>query len=199
MAPSYRVLALLCTCYFASAQPKAKFLLDIDGPRASPTLRAQRITKEKSIYESYIEKGSGRELFQVRIGDTESQLWRFGITAEGDFNGDGRLDYAWYGGDDTASEHFLFLSCQRGYCGYDISRSFAVAYAREQKTKVPDLAANDYGFSQLTLSRNGRILSISAEIHGLVDKPLSIAVHFRHWLPLKPPDAAYFPAGQATP
>lgn len=181
------------------AQSDARFVLDPQGPRPARTLRTERIERGAGIYERYIQKNSGQELFRVHIGVRESILWRFGITAEGDFNADGRIDYAWYGGDDTASVHFLFLSCDGGYCAFNLTASLAVAYARKFRVKAPDLEANDYSTMRLTIHRVQGRLSISAYVAALYPRPIKLEAESNLWVPLKAPNAGYFPAGQATP
>lgn len=184
-------------------QSDTSFALDPKGPLPSPTVRSERVQKGSRIFERYMQRQSGRELFRVCVGDQESILWRFGITAEGDFNGDGRIDYAWYGGDDTASMHFLFLSCDGGYCAFDLTSSLAAAYERKFRGRALDLAANDYSTTRLTIQRSQEGLIVSAYITGLSAKPLRIEAESKLWVRLKAPDAAYFPAhfptGQATP
>jgi hypothetical protein len=71
-----------------------------------------------------------KKLFQVDIGSPDVGLWNYGITEEGDFNGDGIQDYAWYGGDDGGDVMYVFLSSQGAYQKLDIYETLQHEWAR---------------------------------------------------------------------
>jgi hypothetical protein len=119
--------------------------------------------------------GAQGELFRVAVGwyrdndpkDNFNQTWNYGIVDEGDFNGDGKPDYTWYGGDDTSEEEYLFLSTDDGYRRVDIVKSAQHAWEKKFKSDAPDFG-EVFGNSKLdsiVLSRSpvGLVLNAVAK------------------------------------
>ncbi len=100
-----------------------------------------------------------QELFRVRVGKFVGsdmvKWWNYGITAEGDFNGDGTVDYAWYGGDDTSFVLYLFMSSEQGYAKVDVIKTLEGAWKRRFHVLAPDLTASggEYEISHVLLRR----------------------------------------------
>ena len=96
-----------------------------------------------------------RELFRVRVGDSRSKWWNYGIVDEADFNADGRSDYTWYGGDDTSSQMYVFLSTDSGYRRVDVLKTIAAAWTMQFHNAAPDFGSADSEYS-LQIMRLGR-------------------------------------------
>jgi hypothetical protein len=114
-----------------------------------------------------------QELFRVRVGTLVGQdpvkWWNYGLCDEADFNGDGKPDYVWYGGDDTSFELYLFLSSSNRYQRIDVLRTVQAAWQRQFHKKAPDLAATgEYALGNTILERSkaGLALLATVEHHG---------------------------------
>ena len=98
------------------------------------------------------------ELFRIEVGrDYGGQLvklWNYGIAEEADFNGDGKPDYSWYGGDDTSSGAAFFLSTADGYQRIDVLKTAKAAWRRRYHSKSPDIEDSDceYGMGRRSAS-----------------------------------------------
>jgi hypothetical protein len=102
------------------------------------TIQGAKITSRKKVYQVFRDKQTKAELFRVEIGDTQMTWWNYGITEEDDFNGDGVPDYAWYGGDDTSQEEYVFLSSDSGYRRLDVYKTMQREWARTFHSAAPD-------------------------------------------------------------
>jgi len=93
-------------------------------------------------------------------------LWNYGIANEGDFNGDGVPDYAWYGGDDTSFEMYLFLSTGSQYERIDIVKTVQFAWQQRFHTSARDLGELDsrYSLDNIVLQRSEAGLVLFAEV-----------------------------------
>lgn len=115
----------------------------------------------RDYYQVFRDRTSGRELFRARLGDEEARWWRFGIIDESDVNGDGRLDYAWYGGDDTSSVMIAYLSSRQGMRAIDVHASISKAFAARHPQATPlDLVAGDDSVTsaRILATRSGLML-----------------------------------------
>ena len=116
-----------------------------------------------------------RELFRIVIGGYSNgqgdQLWNYGIASEGDFNGDGLPDYAWYGGDDTGGEMYLFFSSENRYKRVDVLKTVEAAWKQRFKKPAPDLSDSDSGYcvSKVVLERS----TTGIVLHAAVPYPAS--------------------------
>jgi hypothetical protein len=110
------------------------------------------------------------ELFRVAVGSSTGHdavmLWNYGIANEGDFNGDGVPDYAWYGGDDTSFEMYLFLSTGSQYERIDIVKTVQFAWQQRFHTSARDLGELDsrYSLDNIVLQRSEAGLVLFAEV-----------------------------------
>lgn len=111
-----------------------------------------------------------QELFRVRIGEFFGsdmlKWWNYGIADEGDFNGDGTVDYSWYGGDDTSDAMYLFLSSDHGYSKVDVIKTLQAAWKRRFHVIAPDLteSGGKYEISDVALRRTPSGLTLVARI-----------------------------------
>lgn len=152
-----RLTAIICvfltaTCVLAQQSLTAqKFAVypGYPGPRQqTETLRSSEKQVGKVLYQVFRQRGQpNQELFRVPIGRYFGQelvrLWNCGIVAEADFNGDGKPDYVWYGGDDTSESIVLFLSSGEQYQRTDIIKTAAAAWEQRFQKHAPDLAGLD--------------------------------------------------------
>ena len=107
------------------------------------TIRASEKTLGKIAVQIFSARNSpGQELFRVRIGEFHGsdmvKWWNYGIVDEEDFNGDGTVDYSWYGGDDTSFVMYLFMSSGHGYFKVDVLKTLEAAWKRRFYVKAPD-------------------------------------------------------------
>lgn len=112
-----------------------------------------------------------RELFRVEIGSYSkgegAELWNYGIAKEGDFNGDGLPDYAWYGGDDGGEYRYLFLSSDDGYKRVDVLKTVEAAWRERFDKLSPDFSNFDsgIGLSETVLEGSQAGMVLHAAIH----------------------------------
>ena len=115
--------------------------------------------------------GNQGELFRVAIGwyrdndpkDNFNETWSYGVADEGDFNGDGKPDYTWYGADDTSEEEYLFLSSEDGYRRVDIVKSAQQAWKKRFKAGAPNFGevGGNYQLSSIALTRGSKSLVLN--------------------------------------
>ena len=111
-----------------------------------------------------------RELFRIEVGNGSGHdavmLWNYGIANEGDFNGDGVPDYAWYGGDDTSSEMYLFLSAGSHYERIDVLKTVQIAWQQRFHTSARDLGESDgrHALDNVVLQRSAAGLVLLAKV-----------------------------------
>ncbi len=136
------------------------------------TLKATESRRGNLIYQVFrSRKQPTRVLFRVRVGHLEGhdevKLWNYGISDEADFNGDGDPDFAWYGGDDTGSKFYLFLSSGGTYKKVDIVTTLNSEAMRRYHHTLPGIEAADgvYGLSEIQLDRNDAGLTLTATIY----------------------------------
>lgn len=125
---------------------------DTRTTKETRTVTSLETTSDQTIYQVfYSQTGQRRELFRVRIGaiiaSEPVKFWNYGIVSERDFNGDGSLDYFWYGGDDSGDAMYLLLSSKRGYTKVDIHETLKRAWNRRFTTKSPEWANVDADYS----------------------------------------------------
>lgn len=129
-------------------------------------LVASEQTVGKSIYQVFMNRTSPhQELFRAYIGRIvnaeELKWWNYGISDEGDFNGDGKADYTWYGGDDTSDAMYLFLSSTQGY---KAGRRHKNAWNRRFHV-LPNLAGDlNYGINSIAIAVSSGRMLLLAEI-----------------------------------
>jgi hypothetical protein len=123
------------------------------------------------LYEVFWRRGqTRRELFRVRIGTYLHQglikTWNYGIESEADFNGDGKPDYCWYGGDDTSESILLFTSAGDRYDRTDVVKTASAAWTRRFDKRAPDLAALDgeLGIRSIVVERSEAKLTLVVTI-----------------------------------
>ena len=131
-------------------------LIHDETATARPIVRKQG----KHIFQVFISKRSGRELFRVDVGTTEATFWVYGLIREADFNGDGIPDFSWHGGDDTSQLNLAVLSSPSGYRKVDLEATLR----REWRCRFPSDPAEkslleDPVYSDMKLMRKaGRLL-----------------------------------------
>ena len=124
----------------------------------------------KSIYQVFWSPTTPtQELFRVKVGKFVGQdpvKWsKYGVCDEGDFNGDGTPDYAWYGGDDTSFELYLFLSSGNRYQRIDVLGTVQAAWQRQFHKKAPDFAATgEYALGNTILERSPAGMALFATV-----------------------------------
>ncbi|MBA3975242.1 MAG: hypothetical protein C0504_13630 [Candidatus Solibacter sp.] len=106
-----------------------------------------------------------QELFRFRIGRRiEGQwvkLWRYGIAAHGDFNGDGVRDFSWHGGDDTSDSMYVVLSSASGFRTVDVNATMEEAWTRRYGGKAPNFTLQDDAWIRaVQLERTGEEMSL---------------------------------------
>ena len=170
-------------CLTASAQSSssanAQFRLYVEDKscvcistkKQTKTITAFETRSNKFVYQVFRSRfDTKRELFRVKVGRFEGsevlKLWNYGIAEEADFNGDGLPDYSWYGGDDTSSEMYLFLSSTNGYVKVDLIKTLRSAWKERFHSAAPDLAAADcdYQLQNVFLRRSESGLVLLANI-----------------------------------
>lgn len=91
------------------------------------TVTSTEVAVGDDIFQVFTNRKTLRETFRVDVGTRITfgsvKWWNYGVVTEGDFNGDGRPDYAWYGGDDTSDVKYVFLSYPTSYRRLNIRRS----------------------------------------------------------------------------
>lgn len=136
------------------------------------TISATETRTGRSIYQVFWLRGTPRrEQFRVKVGSYVNEglvkLWNYGVVKEADFNGDGIPDYAWYGGDDTGQEMYVFLSGTDGhYSQVDVLKTVQGAWSRRFQKKAPDLGeiGGVYAMTRTTLIRSPEGLSLAATV-----------------------------------
>lgn len=107
------------------------------------SLSAREVRSRNEIWQAFFDKKTTREVFRVEIGRRldggDLKLWNYGLVVERDFNGDGVVDYSWYGGDDTSRAAYVFLSSAGTFRKIDVYQTLAAEYARRLNTNPPDL------------------------------------------------------------
>src|SRR2546422_1187188 len=119
----------------------------INTKAETSTIRAsEKVIGERAVQIFSPRNSPKQELFRVRIGKFSGsdmvKWWNYGITDEGDFNGDGTVDYAWYGGDDTSFVLYLFMSSDHGYAKVDVIKTLEAAWKRRFHVIAPDLTVS---------------------------------------------------------
>jgi len=146
------------TCYCVNTKPETL------------TIRASEKISGKIAVQIFSPRNRPeQELFRVRIGEYFGsdmvKWWNYGIADEGDFNGDGKVDYAWYGGDDTSFVMYLFMSSDHGYAKVDVLKTLEAAWKRRFHVIAPDLTDWDkYAISDVALRRNPSGITLIARI-----------------------------------
>jgi hypothetical protein len=144
----------------------------IAAKKRTRTATASEIRSGKAMYEVFRSRTvPPRELFRVRVGTVVSgdvvKWWNYGIADEADFNGDGRPDYSWYGGDDTSFAMYLFLSSGDQYRQVDVLKTIQAAWRQRFHTAAPDLAdlGGDYNLRDTVLDQTeaGLVLLVTVD------------------------------------
>jgi hypothetical protein len=136
--------------------------------QAVGNVNSREVRTAKTISRLYFDKTTKRELFRIRYGDKLEgewvSYWTYGLTANGDFNHDGKEDYWWDAGDDTSSQELLILSTPRGYQQIDVYDTLEAAWRLRYKAPAPDLAlaSNFYNF-EFSLESSQAKLTLIAE------------------------------------
>ena len=172
------------------AQPPA--VRDLFPPRPTCRMPAKDVRVGRTEYQVIFDPKTGRELFRIHIGRLDDgkwlKLWNYHIQNCGDFNRDGVLDYSWYGGDDTTSEHFLILSTPAGYRTVDITSTFMREWVRQRGGNEPELdrVGNDYYLRSISIRWAPDKLRLLAVIvtHG-PGKPIRMEAEEQHWVELR--------------
>lgn len=176
------------------AKPKTFELYKIDKScvcirthKETKTAIAREVKMGKNLYQEFWSKiEPRRKLFSVSIGrmttDGMVTLWNYGIAKELDLNDDGKPDYVWYGGDDTSSENWLYLSNGTEYKSVDLVKTIQVAWKARFNRKPPDLYlfGDKYGIGKMVIEKNDDGLFLIADVVKVddADKVLS-RTHFR--------------------
>jgi hypothetical protein len=92
--------------------------------------RPKTIQRGRRVYQTILDKRTGRELFRVLVGTDEGTWWVYGLVQEADINGDGIPDFCWYGGDDTGELKLLVLSSLSGYRKVDVNATLKREWRR---------------------------------------------------------------------
>lgn len=179
-------------------------LLQADTPRTFTThsykhcqavgnVDSRELRTTKTVSRLYFDKRTKRALFRIRYGDKLEgewvSYWTYGLTANGDFNSDGKEDYWWDAGDDTSSQELLILSTPRGYQQIDVYDTLKTAWLLRYTTPAPDLAlvSNLYNF-KFSLEASKTKLTLIAEGTDQDKKTYSFRIPAEQFIPaLLPP------------
>lgn len=94
------------------------------------TVASREATIRGRVFQIFMDKATKHEIFRVDVGSPDVKWWNYGVATEGDFNGDGVQDYAWYGGDDTSDVEYVFLSSQGSHRRLDVYKTMEREWAR---------------------------------------------------------------------
>jgi len=116
-------------------------------------------------FEVFQDSQTRQELFRFRVGRRIEgkwvKLWRYGIAAHGDFNGDGVRDFSWHGGDDTSDEMYIVLSSAVGFRTVNVNATMEEAWTRRFGRKAPDSTLQeDVWIKAAQLERAGEEMSL---------------------------------------
>lgn len=146
----------------------------IVAKKKTKTVEGSEVTVRDKVFQVFKDCKSKRELFRVYLGSPKLKWWHYGISLEGDFNGDGVPDYSWYGGDDTSDELYVFLSSDGAYKKLNVYKTFEAEWARTFHKRVPDFAGfgQDGELQNIRFLRESGGLILAAE-YASVMKPVS--------------------------
>lgn len=178
-------------------------LLQADSPRTFNTqsykhtqsvgnVDSRELRTKSTVSRLFFDKKTKQELFRIQYGEKLEgewvRYWTFGLTANGDFNNDGKEDYYWDAGDDTSTQEVLILSTPTGYQQINIYGSLKAAWSRRSHAPAPDLAlvSNFYNF-KFTLEVSKNNLELIAEGHDRDNKSYKFRIPAQQFIPVLPP------------
>jgi hypothetical protein len=94
------------------------------------TARPVVMKQGSRVFQVFIDKRTGRELFRIDVGTSKATYWVYGLVREADFNGDGLPDFSWHGGDDVSDKNLVVLSSPKGYRKLDVEASLRGEWKR---------------------------------------------------------------------
>lgn len=98
-----------------------------------------------------------REMFHLKIGDRHAKYQDYGISDQGDFNGDGKPDFALYAGNGGPEAMYIELSSGKGYTRVNVSKTVNQFLALRHLGRI-ELSE----LHNIRLLRNSPALSLSA-------------------------------------
>lgn len=119
----------------------------VDTKTDTATVTSREATIRGRVFQIFRDKATKRGIFRLDVGSPDVKWWNYGVAAEGDFNGDGVQDYAWYGGDDTSDLKYVFLSSEAGYQRLDVYKTIGKEWARKFPTSHRLQFSSDSGDS----------------------------------------------------
>lgn len=179
---------------FLQADPPRTFTTQSYKHRqAVGNVESRELRTTKTVSRLYFDKRTKRELFRIRYGEKLEgewvNYWTYGLTANGDFNNDGKEDFWWDAGDDTSSQELLILSTPSGYRQIDVYDTLKAAWRLRYKSSAPDLAliSNFYNF-KFSLELSKTKLNLIAEGTDHESKTYSFRIPAEQFIPaLLPP------------
>jgi len=135
------------------------------GPACGGRVVVTELWQGAALVRHYHDPGSRRALFAVQTAEQAGLApWAYdtkGLCAYGDFNGDGHVDYSWFGQTGVSRDLFLFLSQPDGsYRRFDLLRTLSQALARKDRFHAgPDLHSG-FDIVNPTLRRHGAQLRL---------------------------------------
>lgn len=172
--------ALLAAAAFAQTPPQKFKPFPIDMKCVClkpldrvPGLRWSERGEGQVLYQIYADAATGRELFRFGVGDRYGsrwvKFWLYGIVHRADYNGDGRIDYAWSGGDDTSHDEYLLLSESEGYRKLDVVDSLVNEWARRYPRNRQDFhrVSLDYNVKETVLENDNGELALAFRVETL--------------------------------
>lgn len=163
-------LAITLSCPAQTSDRTDLFPQKARPQRATRTVKSVDKRVGDQFYQVfYFRKEPKHEAFRIQIGFYDKgQLvsdWFYGIVLEKDTNSDGKLDYVWYGGDDTGQRLLWFLSKNNGYECVDIYKSAEAAWQRRFKKAPPDLGevGGENMAANVVWNRASRLLTVTVD------------------------------------
>lgn len=156
-----------------SAQAGVELFAGTSSPKHHTAHVVSREERDgKKVYEIFSRRGvQDGELFRVRIGSYVGNEvvkdWSYGLVAERDLNGDGKLDFVWYGGDDTGQRLLWFLSAAHGFRCVNLFKTAEAAWRRKFRQSAPDLGevGGDVQATSFSWSEKNSQLTIVIKVH----------------------------------
>lgn len=147
--------------------------------KATATIQSVKVVEgpegQRTTYQSFrLRTEPDIEVFRVPVEWVEqgesNAWWNYGIANEGDFNGDGQPDYAWYGGDESGGVLLLFLSGPYGYVQIDVLKTIEKAWEKRLHQPAPDFAdpeSTDWAIEAIRIRKEdaGLVLAVVAVDH----------------------------------
>ena len=164
----------ICAALSAQTAPRKFRPFADEKPLARvPGLRWSEKAEDRTMYQVFTDAGTGKEVFRLdvgnRFGSEWVKYWLCGIVHRADYNGDGRIDYAWHGGDDTSSRDCILLSDPQGYRKLEVLSTLEQEWLRRHPKDRRDFHLLDFDFEvfDTVLESDNGVLSLTFRIRSI--------------------------------